>query len=141
MSNKIEISRELAKALTNVNGGKAFATALHELRTLLAAAAVKRQEAVAWALLNGNGQIRDLTDRWDVAKHWDGIVQSLYDSPPAPVAVVVLDEQQAFADWTHEVVGMQGLAKVQRRDLMSVDDEKLALEAWQARANLDKVNP
>jgi len=48
-----------------------------------------RGEADAWALLNGGGLIRDLTDRWDVAKHWDGIVEALYFAPPGPVAVVL----------------------------------------------------
>jgi hypothetical protein len=48
-----------------------------------------RGEADAWALLNGGGLIRDLTDRWDVAKDWDGIVEPLYFAPPAPVAVVL----------------------------------------------------
>ncbi len=112
-----------------------------EFARQLAAPAVERQEPVAWALLNGNGQVRDLTARWDVAKHWDGLVEALYTSPPAQVAVDI-DEQQAFANWTHEVVEFEHAditRKVQRRDLMSVDDEKNAWSGWQARACLDKI--
>lgn len=61
---------------------------------------------------------------------------ALFTAPPAPVAVVI-DEQQAFANWTHEVIGMRGLAKVQRRDEMTVEQEKFALKGWLARACLD----
>ena len=46
-----------------------------------------RGEPVAWALVNGGGLIRDLTERRDVAKHWDGDIRSLYFAPP--VAVVL----------------------------------------------------
>lgn len=60
----------------------------------------------------------------------------LFTAPPAPVAQII-DEQQAFANWTHEVIGMRGLAKVQRRDEMTVEQEKFALKGWLARACLD----
>jgi len=53
-----------------------------------------RGEADAWALVNGGGLIRDLTDRWDVAKHWDGDIRSLYFDPPAPVAVVLPERME-----------------------------------------------
>jgi len=59
-----------------------------------------------------------------------------YTAPPAPVAVVI-DEQQAFANWTHEVIGTRGLTKVQRRDEMTADQEKYAMKGWLARACLD----
>jgi hypothetical protein len=63
-----------------------------------------RGEADAWALLNGGGLIRDLTDRWDVAKHWDGIVESLYFAPPAPVALV-LPDRDLLRDKIAEAIG------------------------------------
>jgi len=64
------------------------------------------------------------------------IEEELFTAPPAPVAQVI-DEQQAFANWTHEVIGMRGLAKVQRRDEMTAEQEKFALKGWLARACLD----
>lgn len=73
-------------------------------------------------------------DDFDLEHIPDGT--KLFTAPPALVEVSI-DEQQAFADWTHEVVGMRGLAKVQRRDEMTVDQEKFALRGWLARACLD----
>ena len=68
-------------------------------------------------------------------------VVPLYASQPAPVSVV--DEQQAFANWTHQVIAEVNhngaIQRVQRRDHMSFSDEKVALDAWSARACLDKV--
>lgn len=62
---------------------------IEQLQARIAELESGRGEADAWALVNGNGQIRDLTDSWEVAKHWDGIVHSLHFAPPAPVAVVL----------------------------------------------------
>lgn len=91
MSSKIEVSRELFQYALNAveylalradDIGTSNIPVADSMRALLAAPVVEHQPAMAWALLNGNGQVRDLTDRWDVAKHWDGLVQSLYDAPP-----------------------------------------------------------
>lgn len=67
---------------------------VQSLRNRIAELEIGRGEADAWALVNGGGLIRDLTDRWDVAKHWDGDVRSLYTAPPAPVAVVLPSPQE-----------------------------------------------
>jgi len=67
---------------------------------------------------------------------------SLPASQPAPVSVVV-DEMQAFANLLHEVIEFthraDGVSKVQRKDIMSLHEEKISYEAWSARACLDKV--
>jgi len=66
--------------------------AIEELRAVLAQEAgpvVELQEPVAWASISGDGKVRDLTRRWDIAKHWLGPVEPLYTSTPAPVAVVL----------------------------------------------------
>jgi hypothetical protein len=58
---------------------------------------------------------------------------------PVPVE---RDEQQAFAQWTHEVVEFEhrGITrKIQRCDLMDSEAEKNAWAGWQARAGLDKA--
>ncbi|MFJ2455408.1 hypothetical protein ACIOWK_27350 [Pseudomonas protegens] len=52
------------------------------------------------------------------------------------------DEQQGFAQWTHETVEFEhrGITrKIQRRDLMDLEAEKNAWAGWQARAALDKA--
>lgn len=68
-----------------------------------------RGEADAWALVNGGGLIRDLTDRWDVAKHWEGDVRALYFDPPAPER----QEPEAFM-YQHEETGVIGFVDVQQ---------------------------
>lgn len=90
---------------------------------------VESQEPVAWALLNGNGQIRDLTDRWDVAKHWDGLVESLYTSPPVPVAVVLPERLTAAELEELEVIevllhgqGLSNLAGTVAADRQFIDE-------------------
>lgn len=54
---------------------------------------------------------------------------------------VEIDEQTEFTKWNHEVVGthvFEGIThKVQRRDNMTVAEEKAARDAWQARAALN----
>lgn len=82
--------------------------------------------------------LRDAKHAWGdgVISKYEIKIQPLFTAPPAPVAVAI-DEQQAFANWTHEVIGMRGLAKVQRRDEMTVEQEKFALKGWLARACLD----
>jgi hypothetical protein len=74
--------------------------------------------------------------------HHDRVtVTPLFTSQPAPVSAV--DEQQAFANWTHQVIAKVkhngSVQRVQRRDHMSLSEEKVALDAWNARACLDKV--
>ena len=73
-------------------------------------------------------------------KHW--MTRIVYASPPAPVAVVI-NEMQAFSSWLHETVEFthraDGVSKVQRKDIMSLHEEKISYEAWSARACLDKV--
>lgn len=105
-----------------------------ELRAVLAQEAGKC-EAVGYVSFIGNGFVRVRTTE-NLA-----IEEPLYTFPPAPVSVV-LDEQQEFANWMHEVVEFEHAEitrKIQRRDIMDLKDEKYAWEAWQARACIDKV--
>lgn len=100
-----------------------------------------RGEPVAWRFRVSSGGDWFTTTKQRVADLYRGTedggeVEPLFTAPPAPVAVVT-DEQQAFANWTHEVIGMRGLAKVQRRDEMTVEQEKYAMKGWLARACLD----
>ena len=93
MSGKIEISRELAADLTRKiitqEDHERRVAAREELRALLSAPVVERQEPVAWLLCKGDEQPIDSTIRWDVAKHWPELAEPLYTSPPAPVSVVL----------------------------------------------------
>ena len=111
MSSKIDgVPRELLAEIYNHHA----TTTSHcdQLRALLAAPVVERQPAMAWALLNGNGQVRDLTDRWDVAKHWDGLVQSLYDAPPELAELQAPTNGALIKDLT-EVIAQQA-AEIER---------------------------
>lgn len=84
MSKTIEISRELAERLLNwdVDGIRA----LSELRTVLAAPVVERQEAVAWR--TGSIVWPYKADATNHADQYGMTIEPLYASPPAPVAVV-----------------------------------------------------
>lgn len=54
---------------------------------------------------------------------------------------VEADERAAFTAYLHEVIHEDrcdgGVIKVQRHETLSVDEERIALEAWLARAALE----
>jgi len=77
--------------------------ATHKACECSKAADQSQGEPVAWALLNGNDQVRDLTARWDVAKHWDGFVQPLCASQPTPVSVV-LPEREMYCQYLRGII-------------------------------------
>ncbi len=48
------------------------------------------------------------------------------------------DERAEFAKWTHAVVAETNGHKIQRRDTLTHEEERLSFEAWQARAALER---
>lgn len=103
MSNKIEISRELALDLEywlalmerekNVAGQ---CVALNQLREAIAAPAVERQEPVAYRIIYNDGEASGWMNgkpaELDVEDVATGVLRAIelaYTSPPAPVAVVL----------------------------------------------------
>lgn len=148
MSSKIEVSRELLALYLSGDGGD-WVEAGHELRALLAksddegkvnnrqmglmqfvekyaAPVVECQPAMAWALLNGNGQVRDLTARWDVAKNWDGLVQALYDAPPE-----LAELQATIAQLKDEVGAAKGEYDRSANKVAQLTDENERLKGGQ----------
>lgn len=144
----VTMSRELAERLDSPHSSVRNA-AIESLRRILAAPVVDRQEVFGFWRVPIGFPLQGMFVRWneESAQHIANAsdvfdFHMLYTSPPAPVAVIV-DETQAFADWMHQVVAEVkhngGVNKIQRKDMMSLAEEKSAHDAWQARACLDKV--
>lgn len=80
----------------------------------------------------------------DACPRISGCVNTCMKAPASaePSAPVERDEQQGFAQWTHETIEFEhrGVTrKIQRCDLMDSEAEKNAWAGWQARAALDKA--
>lgn len=129
MNKTIEISRELAERLCPI----AFVPndpdvwrAREELRALLAAPVVERQEPVAY--MRNEGTPNNLVKCTFTCPGAFGVYrgpQSL-SAPPAPVAVQ-LDENVEFEKWWC------------RTSVLRKGKLQIAQEAWEARACIDKV--
>lgn len=141
MTNKIEISRELAverlTEIANRDSAVSVTVRAEDLRAILAAPAVERQEPVAWrtgaCVWTSKGVAQNHADDHGLT------VEPLYTSPPAPVAVVLPDDwqDQLFAEMERRF----DLRKQIDDDHMVYDDTQIGVEFardWIA-ACLDKV--
>lgn len=161
MTNKIEISRELADRLTKDYTGRPHwdamepdrIAAVEELRALLAAPAVERQEPAYYRVETPKVVVKGIILEWFpaitcikqelavISKPYT-VVEELYTSPPAPVAVV-LDEQAEFEAWYADDIGLDAYEVRQWRKgtdySITYERCRLAWAGWQARARLDKV--
>lgn len=118
MSKTIEIPRELAERIADWYDGSyggRIIEEMGELRALLAAPVVERQEPVAWAndqqlmlcskspreVQPNNPMVHDLPRNIaGSALRTDYCNTPLYTSPPAPVAVVLpKDPEKSFLEW------------------------------------------
>lgn len=149
MNNDIKISRELAERIANPDGifpgfrdknVSAHVDAIKELRALLTAPVVERQEAWMYCpecgceeLRHEEGEHKQCTNcyqEWfsdiDYSEVVRGNLEKLKALPPAPVAVQ-LDENVEFEKWWC------------RTPFLRKGKLQIAQEAWQARACLDKV--
>jgi hypothetical protein len=159
MTNKtVTMSREMAERLIKGNASEG-ATALQlfdawkamdELRALLAAPVVERQEPVAWVNPYALTSFSENEKQWvrtpvSLAENRaNGYTHPLYTSPPAPV---VVEERAEFVAWVRREWPQAPLSNV--RDLLPKNDPRYgeycdetlqrAWVGWQARASLDNV--
>lgn len=154
MTNTLTISREHALRLIKGDASKGANAlqlidawkAMDELRALLAAPAVERQDdpvmkLEAERLLEGDGEysVSFVKSGWLDECRKTGGTFFLFTSPPAPVAV---DERAEFEVWVRKelpgiVIDLAPIMGFYKGD----DGPRLddMFSAWQARACLDKV--